>query len=166
MGRIVLAVSLMLAAPALAWDEPGHFRGVPWGASVEDAKAKVPTLTCLPLMGTCREFFELGPARVYGFWTFRNGGFDQVNLTFVAGQYPEVKAIFLARYGEPTTQRTQPIRSGEPPVQNEILEWTGERVSIELRRFHRGTEQGAATLRTKAGLEEEARRRSGETKSQ
>ena len=86
MGRIVLAASLTLATPAVAWNEPGDFRGVPWGASVEAAKAKVPTLTCIPPEGPCREFFELGPATVYSFWTFRNGALDQVDLTFVAHQ--------------------------------------------------------------------------------
>ena len=165
MGRIVLAASLTLATPAVAWNEPGDFRGVPWGASVEAAKAKVPTLTCIPPEGPCREFFELGPATVYSFWTFRNGGLDQVDLTFVAHQYPEVKSIFIARYGEPTARRTQPIGSGDRRVENEILEWTGERMSIELRRFHRGTEQGAGTVRTRAGLEEAGRRRPGDTKS-
>jgi hypothetical protein len=166
MVAIILAVSLAAAAPALAWNEPGEFRGVPFGASVEEAKQKVPTLVCVPLMGSCREFFELGSTTVYGFWTFRNGGFDQIDLTFPAGRYPDVKGVFIARFGDPTARRTQVIRPGDPPLENETLEWAGERAHVELRRFHRGTEQGTATIRTRAGLEEAARRRPGASKSE
>lgn len=166
MFAIILAVGLAAATPALAWNEPGEFRGVPFGASVEEARAKAPTLVCVPPMGSCREFFELGSTRVYGFWTFRNGGFDQIDLTFPASGHPDVKGVFVARFGDPTSTRAQAMRPGDPPLENEILEWSGDRAYVELRRFHRRTEQGTATIRTRAGLEEAVRRRPGGAKSE
>ncbi len=159
-GFVMMVAVLLAAAPALAWNEPADFRGVRWGASVEEAKATIPDLACVPLMGTCREFFEIGPARVYAFWAFRNGGFDQVNLTFESPQYDEVRAMFTERYGEPTARRTEAIAlDSATTLENEILEWTGDTIYAELRRFVKGIDRGAATIRTKAGLEEAARRR-------
>ena len=43
LARVPLVV-LVLASQAAAWNEPETFRGVPWGASEEVAKERIPSI--------------------------------------------------------------------------------------------------------------------------
>lgn len=37
--RVAVTLLVVSASPALAWNEPDSFRGVPWGTSQEETKA-------------------------------------------------------------------------------------------------------------------------------
>jgi hypothetical protein len=148
---VVAALAAMASTTSgYAWSEPADFRGIPWGASIQEAKQKIPGMVCVPA-GRCRAFVDLGPTSVYAFMTFRQGGLDQVDLTFEERHFQQVKALFTERYGEPTGRQLVPV--GQGPEENEILEWAGTRVHIALRRFGRSHDVGAAVLRTLAGPE-------------
>lgn len=58
---------LLLTVPAIAWNEPDAFRGVPWGASEEVLKAQIPSTCSVPVAGStffgewvCSSAFTVG----------------------------------------------------------------------------------------------------------
>lgn len=64
---------------AWAWDEPAGFRGIPWGASSSQVKARIPELRCSQ---DCGGYLMIGEVRVYTLILFESGGMDAVSLTF------------------------------------------------------------------------------------
>lgn len=145
-ARLSVALLLaVLAPPAHAWNEPPDFQGIPWGASMQEARQTALSLVCVAA-GRCRTFFDLAAVRVYAFLSFREGRFDQVDLTFAALDFDRLKAAFVERYGEPTARQLVPLGGGQA-LENEILEWTGRRVHIALRRYGRGLDLGTGVIR-------------------
>lgn len=159
-----MLMSLLLATPALAWDEPDSFRGVPWGASLlelqtvlqragedVDCKRYVP-----PFGGFCMGFgVKIGPAVVNNMYLFsKDGKFESVRMSFQVVHYPSLRAIFEERYGPPTTTRQEEIQNRMgAKFTNEISTWTGERVVISLRRYGSKVTEGRAQISLKSALE-------------
>ena len=154
---------LVLAAPVVAWDEPAGFRDLPWGASAETIKEKIPELKCGERnsigRSSCSGILKIGPVVVTAWLRLLPTGFDSVTLGFPSDSFEALKQIFGERYGQPTDQRSIPVQSRVGArYENIILEWRGEKVVIELRRFGGTLREGGATIMTRASHDEELKK--------
>jgi hypothetical protein len=150
MATLVILLILAFSSPALAWNEPSGFRDVPWGASIETVKEKIPELTCLE--ASCSGTLPVGPTKPYANVMFRNGGLDNIVLIFPAVDFFALEPIFVERYGQPTAKT------------DALLVWIGKKVHISLSRLGPSPAQGMAMIRTTAGLDEETKKRQEKVK--
>ena len=79
----------------------------------------------------------------------KDGKLEMAIVTFKPVDYRWLHAVFVERYGAPMLARkeTSGLRCGE--ITNDIAEWSGERVVIDLRRFG-SKDEGRATIMLKA----------------
>jgi hypothetical protein len=152
-AHIVLAGLLLLpGTPALAFDEPPGFHGIPWGASKIVVQQQFPRFTCYPTLDHCSGTVALGPVLMEVFFQFGPEGMDSVSATFAASKYAMALEAFLARYGPPTARWTTPVQTlGGPSFTNETLYWAGATTNIVLERYGRKITEAVAYLSTKAG---------------
>jgi hypothetical protein len=159
--RIVLVViaALLLAAPGSAWNEPDSFRGVPWGVSQADALALLQKagekVSCyLPsLCNTTQVMIGPVPTQIgYGFG--KENKFEMAMLSFIPGHYENMKAIFVERYGAPSSTMQQPVKNRMGATfTNEIAIWAGERVVISLSRFGSKLDESRAVISLKSAVD-------------
>jgi len=152
------AFSALLAAPALAWDEPDSFQGVPWGASQAEAK-RVAAARSEPL----RSCFEAAPYQICTtagaigsvgatvLFLFRDDKLVNGQWSFASTSFDTVRSLFVERYGAPSTQRDEPLQTVDAlRATNRILRWDGNTVVIELRAHAGGNfDEGLASITTK-----------------
>lgn len=151
MTVVLTLIMLLLASPALAWNEPDNVHGVPWGATQDELRLKRSlagdAVTC-PSPQMCvtqRTLFDKIPVKIT--YLFPNDGKLAVAmLTFRTGEYVHILDAFVGRFGQPEAKREEAI---EPQActkaVNEIADWSGERVTITLRQYATKTE-GRATI--------------------
>ena len=152
--KLALALLLTLATPALAWNEPDGVGGVRWGATQADLLIQLQrageTVTC-DSPGTCvsrRATFGSVPVDImYIFPT--DGKLEMAIVTFKPAEYRKLRDAFVERYGAPMLARKEKDGRGCAQTTNEIAEWLGERVLIDLRQFNSKNE-GRATIMLKA----------------
>jgi hypothetical protein len=164
---VIASFLLPVFRAAAAWDEPSGFRGIPWGASMEVVQEKSPGLYCIDSArrnrsdaGTCAGQLAIGPTTPKVVVRFRSGGMDAVFLSFPTRDFATLRPIFVERYGEPTSTRTEELQNRMgAKFENEILEWSGEKVYILLQRYGSEITDGLATIRTRAGFDEEVSQR-------
>jgi len=156
---IVSAVIVaLLAAPALAWNEPDSFEGVPWGASQAEAK-RVAAGRSEPL----RSCFEAAPYQICTaagtigsvgsriLFLFRDDKLVSGQWSFPSTSFDSVRSLFVERYGAPSTQKDEPLQTVDAlRATNPILRWDGTSVVIELRAHAGGKfNEGLASISTK-----------------
>ena len=81
----------------------------------------------------------------------KDGKFEMAILTFDPADYEKLVALFVDRYGDPGSARLDQVQLGgcSAAITNTVLEWTGDRVLMDLRKFESKTE-GRATFMLKA----------------
>jgi hypothetical protein len=152
--KLALAILLTLATPALAWNEPDSISGVRWGATQGDLRVQLQrageTVRCdsPELCVNLRASFGSVPVDIKYIFP-KDGKLEMVILTFRPADYRKLRAVFVERYGEPMSAREEAYGSGCMKPTNEIVEWSGERVVMDLRRFASMSE-GRATIMLKA----------------
>lgn len=152
MTRSAVVTRLLLTAilaglpsiPAFAFNDPGGFRGIPWGTTLDQFKAKLEIGSCMdtrdgPGIGDygCRGMLTIGPVRVEAWYKFRTGQFVQVLLSFAASDFSTMQRIFIARYGPPTS-RIGPLFS-----------WTGHKTTVHL--IDSGGQENSMGILTSSG---------------
>ena len=160
-GLAVVALLVALVTPALAWDEPDGFRGVPWGASREELRVHLQrtgvSVTCGgKVLGCTGPQLSIGPASVRAYYLFAPDAdkFEVVLLTFAPAHYAALRTIFEERYGAPSRVHEQTMQSQMgAKFTNETALWVGERVTISLSRYGSKLDQGRAVIGLKAALE-------------
>jgi hypothetical protein len=182
--KLTVATFVLLAnlfiSPANAFEDPSHFRGVPWGASEGELREKLSGAFEGPMgrlsgiyscdsypekfrwLGdrSCNGWFYVGSALARVTYLFRKDGFTRVQLTFRPDDFGEVERIFLERYGPPTSQADPPIKTrGGAELINRILKWTGPIVVISLERYFGKVTESGASLSTVEDNQEAARLR-------
>ena len=148
---ILVVVLPLLVAPVGAWDEPAAFRDIPWGSPPSFVKEKLPDLVCTKL---CVGYLAIGQVRgVLTRIEFETGGgMDYVYLSFPSASFYQIKVAFVERYGEPTAQRSQDVQNRMGArFENEILEWNGEKVIINLQKYSSNLTDSRATIQTVEG---------------
>ena len=152
--KLALALLLTLATPALAWNEPDSISGVRWGATQEDLRVQLQrageTVRCdsPELCVSRRASFGAVPVDITYLFP-KDGKLEMAIVTFKAPDYRKLRAVFVERYGEPMSPREEPFGRGCARPTNEILEWSGERVVIDLRHFASNNE-GRVTIMLKS----------------
>lgn len=151
--KLALALLLTLATPALAWNEPDSVSGVQWGATQEDLRVQLQragqTLRC-DSPETCvslRTSFGSVPVDIMYIFP-KDGKLEMAIVTFRPAEYRKLRAVFVERYGAPMLTRKETSGLGCTEGPNEIAEWSGEHVVIDLRRFSSKNE-GRATIMLK-----------------
>jgi hypothetical protein len=149
-----------VAFSAHAFNEPDGFRGVPWGASEATMRAARQVTECEDLsselrrMGHrgCAENFDLGRIPVRANYFFRADRFVRVVLKFPPNHFDRVAAIFIERYGPPTTR------------EQDKLFWFGASTAMSLHRYMSATSSGFASITTLEERKESLRIQSEQTK--
>ena len=171
---IVLPVLLVLTLinGASAFEDPDGFRGLPWGASEEQMRTNVGGW-CEDYLSTdrwagdrhCKIELAIGGIGVWARYTFRADKFVCVNLTFPSKDFEQLVAIFVERYGPPTSTTDEPYKTqGGLQSTNRSLKWTGRTMMITIQRYGGHITEGSASLGTRADLQEGARLRKEQTK--
>src|SRR5258705_12182717 len=130
-----------VASRTLAFDEPSGFREVAWGSSSGDLRKKLPVDYCgdNPQAGHfCRsKTLRIGEVPIgHAVFQFTNDAFDGVMLRFDPKDFDKLSAVFVERYGPPTSQEIQELetRAGGR-VTNPILMWSGTATAIRIMRY-------------------------------
>jgi hypothetical protein len=146
-----LLVVLMLGrCLAWAWEEPAGFRDIPWGSSPTYVKEKLPDLSCHVY---CAAYLMISDIRVGTVIGFDSGGMDLVMLYFSSDSFPQIKGIFLERYGQPTARRNTTVQNRMgAQFENETLEWNGAKVSIMLEKYSTKVTESTAIIETGEGI--------------
>jgi hypothetical protein len=158
--RLVVLILALVPRSAYAWEEPDSFVGIKWGATKEEAvvalrergmSITVPP-TCDPgrtITGAtlCRASVMVDTIVLTGTFRFTDQGFAHASIRFDPSRYPELRAMFVEKYGEPTSTSSKEIgtRSGAR-LANELLEWMGQKVVLRLERFGGRNTEGAGTV--------------------
>ena len=158
MARTLAALALallLLASPALAWNEPENFRGIPWGATMPQAQgtllktwpAGVTPPDCSRETGVCSHPGQLGPVEVTYLYSFKEDRFSFAEVRFQTIDYETVRRIFEERYGAPT------LRHGD------LNSWKGESVSVLLQRIGSRPMEGLGLITVKSAVSKETAER-------
>jgi hypothetical protein len=158
--KLALALLLTLATPALAWNEPDSVGGVQWGATQEDLRGQLQragqTIRCdsPELCVSLRTSFGSVPVDITYIFP-KDGKLEIAIVTFKPVDFRWLHAVFVERYGAPMLARKEKSGVGCGETTNDIAEWSGERVVIDLRRFGSKNE-GRATIMLKPLRERDA----------
>jgi hypothetical protein len=148
LAALALAL-LLLASPALAWNEPENFRGIPWGATMDQAQetllktwpAGVTPPDCSRETGVCGHPGKLGPIDVTFIYSFKEDRFAFAQVRFKTIDYDTVRRVFEERYGTPTLR------------QSDQIWWKGENASVLLRRVGSRAMEGSALIALKSAVD-------------
>jgi hypothetical protein len=160
MKILLLAGSLFLASLSYAaepWQEPEDFRGLKFGASVEEMKAVFGNVLPVPapaIVGTPRiKTFALrgkekiGAAEVTLGFGFLDDRFAQVYIMFKSADFSTIRGAFMTRYGEPhSVQSTNLKTTMGAEYTNEKLIWKGPTLEIELQKYSGKITDGMAQI--------------------
>jgi hypothetical protein len=179
MATFVLFGNLAISS-APAFEDPSHFRGVPWGASETELREKLSGVSEGPqgrLNGirrcesyqekflwvgdrSCDGAFYIGSVSTQAIYSFREDRFTNVLLRFAPENFSEIERVFLERYGPPTSQADLPIKTrGGAELMNRTLKWTGPVVVVWLQRYLGKVTESGASLSTVEDNQEAARLR-------
>jgi hypothetical protein len=157
-----------LQLPLISYaDDPSGFRDIPFGASMEEVKGKIPRLSC-GQWGERRELLdqycagetEIADTRVnVQFWFFGNrmGSFA---LNFKLDQFRLIKEAFIGRYGPPTQSESNEFKTrGGLTYVNEELTWHFKNgANAKLSKYSTGSDQGSGSVRSQEYEDERNRR--------
>ena len=89
----------------------------------------------------------IGPVVAKTYLQFRAGRFVGGSFSFKEYRYAEVRAIFIEKYGAPSMERREVVRTegGQDSV-NEVLMWKGPNVVISLTRYNGELGEGGGSV--------------------
>jgi hypothetical protein len=145
----VVAMALVAAPAALAFNEPDNFRGIPWGSTMDQAQetllktwpAGVTPPHCSRETGVCGHPGKLGPVDVTYIYSFKDDRFSFAQVRFKTIDYDTVRRIFEERYGTPTLR------------QSDQNWWKDENASVLLRRVGSRAMEGSALIALKSAVD-------------
>jgi hypothetical protein len=142
--RILSAILIALIglvgvrAAAQTWEkQPTDFRGVPFGASIAEAKTHVKDLSCLRDGTSCRSVFSLADrVQITTFWRFTDDKFVWVGWSFPSRDFDFVRDALVERYGLPSERSEEAVQTRVGTnYTNETLRWNGDRIYISANRY-------------------------------
>ena len=171
MMRTIVVVSILfalaLASVALAFDEPESFRGVPWGASEQQLRTTlgltVGEHSCHEISpeqrwlgdSMCFSLFTLAETNVHAMYEFRADHFVGVLLTFDSSNFERIAAVFIERYGAPTSEARPLFQTqGGLTATNQVMNWEGPAIQITLERYGNKITEGLGSLWTQDEVRE------------
>ena len=155
----ILVTFIILIAAGNVWGiEPKDFRGVPFDASLAQAREKLPYLRCPSMQDYKGIWFDnetvirraeqlevvicneddsyIGPVNINIMYTFRHNKMVTVYISFKSSDYNYLKDVYIKKYGKPLSTKTNIIQT-EMSVKyvNESIQWGGKNVLIELEKY-------------------------------
>src|SRR4029450_3513589 len=156
MKKLLLVVILFLALISHAaepWQEPEDFRGFKWGVSIEELKSTLGSrIGTANLWGNrIKNYFSrrqmIGPAEVDFEYGFLDDRFSSVHIMFRSDDFPTLRAAFIERYGPPHSTREEKLQTAMgAQFLNEMLNWKGPTIFIELTKYANKVSQGRAII--------------------
>ncbi len=159
--RILIVAAGLLAANAAAgqkWGkEPAAYRGLPMGASEQQVKEVIGKKPfCMDFRGTsaakdadrgCLGSFVIGTVSVSEHWLFVHDHLVSVSWTFASTDYPKLKETFIEKYGQPTENRNDVVKTTMGvEYQRETLSWTGEKIYVTASNLGSKVTEGSAVF--------------------
>jgi len=153
---VAIAAFLVTTVPTngadSSWQEPEDFRGLKWGASVEEMRKVFRTAAQYRDIGNrIKLFFDLqriGDRVVELDLGFLDDRFSHASISFKSDDFVVMRDAFITRYGpaHSTTEQTLQNRAGAEFV-NSILTWTGPTLNIRIQKYAPGrVDNGSALL--------------------
>jgi hypothetical protein len=153
-----LLIAALLAAPAAAaqtpapWSsEPAAYRGVPWGASTADLKAKKLNVEKpitlkngkVAVIGS----LTVGTVSVEEAWTFVADKLVSVYWRFPAGDFDKLAVTLTEKYGQAHSTENKTLQNAVGATfQNVTYSWNGAKVSIWISKYGSNVTKGSATF--------------------
>jgi hypothetical protein len=137
--------------------EPKDFRGIPWGASIEEVRKAVPNLPAYALYtqgDRVKVFFvptgRVGDVAARFAYLFLDDKFAEVTIYFESGKFPTMRDAFVERYGKPTSTENIPMQTSMgAKYENQRILWEGKTIVIRLDRYSGKITDGQANIGTK-----------------
>jgi hypothetical protein len=151
---LVIAAFLITTVPTngdSSWQEPEDFRGLKWGASVEEMRKVFRTAAQYRDIGNrIKLFFDLqriGDRLVELDLGFLDDRFSHASISFKSDDFVVMRDAFITRYGpaHSTTEQTLQNRAGAEFV-NPILTWKGPTLTIRIQKYAGTLTDGSADL--------------------
>jgi hypothetical protein len=169
------AVVLLFPVFASAWNEPEGFMIYKWGmseAQVKEILLNKYSKTFYP--GDSISVGEyIGDVHVYILFSFitsqppdaQESKLGKMTLNFETKDFRSLKAIFLERYGTPTSARSATFTNAfGANLTGDVLEWKGKITTILLNQYGRRLDNGFCVLISKEMQEKEAAEESRKAK--
>jgi hypothetical protein len=124
--------------------QPAAIRGVPWGASLEQAAEIIPfgeygctEMTIFePPETWCDDDFKIGDVKATSQFRFVDNKLVAVNILYSPAAFEDVKSTMIEKYGTPASVRTIPTRARRGlDYKDEAVLWKFPLVTIEMHRF-------------------------------
>ena len=107
----------------------------------------------------------VGTVKTYTRLLLRDGGLKCGHRGVPGQRLRDHEAHLIERYGQPTSRSAPEIQNkAGARFENEVLQWVGKKVHVLLSRYGDSLAFGTGTIRTKAGVDEDARKRKERTK--
>lgn len=164
LALLLVALSLPANAEEPAWpQEPKEYRGLSLGVSTEKEVASQlkidPAIMCLEIEGqrVCLHHGTLGEVKVSEIYSFDEDRLVQVHISFKPPQYLLLRELFVKRYGKASETWTEPFETvGGGDHTNEIHEWRGDKIVVQLEKFGPSTQECSAVIATREWYDETA----------
>jgi hypothetical protein len=155
-------------APSRTWtQEPTDFKGVPFDATLEQAKQRQHFDRCIhgdesdPDTEAC--FLNVHVNDTYDIlcdFSFKRGRLEDIAGRFPSERYEDVRELLIEKYGDPTFHKTSEVRTvAGGQLEQEELTWIGRKVILTAYRFRSNIDKGGLSFRSVAGiLERDAER--------
>jgi len=102
---------------------------------------------------------------VKAIYVFRADHFVSVVLSFSSKEFDRLSAIFIERYGAPTSEERQPYKTqGGLATTNQILRWSGPTIAMSVKRYGNKITEGIASITTQEEVRESMRLRDEQLK--
>jgi len=161
----ILAVLLCLISfsTVIGFDEPDGFKGLKWGASVEQFKKQFggwKHMASDTYDGKTTDLYSVtgqtvGDVIVNVHFNFLNNRFIGVTITFNSGNFDYLERAFMQKYGKPDSQSNTPLQttSGAKFVNHEIA-WNGQSIFISLEKYGSSIDRGYGVIGKKSSMKE------------
>lgn len=147
---------LIVVSPQIAgaWNEPSGFRDIPFGASEQTLKEKLPRPMChdnndqevLPER-YCFVSLRIGSVDASGIFYLRSDHFVNLTISFKSEVFSQIEEAFTEKYGTPLHTQDVKIKTrGGLEAVNTVMKWDGKKVDVRLQRYAGSITNGFAEL--------------------
>lgn len=110
-----------------------------------------------------RNSFHLGRTPIKERLFFPAGTLVHVTLEFSSDDYAFIRSVFIEKFGEPGSAKTQPFRTKSGATfENEVAVWEGKGTVVMIGKFSGNLDESRAIISTKQFMEAEASRAENE----
>jgi hypothetical protein len=147
----VVIASTKAAEP---WQEPEDFRGLKWGASVQEMQKFYPKAMEMPGMfegKRIKQFSvfnqEVGSVKTSFVLGFLDDRFSFASIDFKSSDFPILREAFVTRYGPAHSTREEKLQNRMgTEFTNHVLSWRGPTLSIYVAKYSGKVTDGTARI--------------------